>query len=296
MASRHINMDYIPKTVLENQQYYRRFVRALRVGIQTTYYRNDEDKDEILQIYDTYIHIYVHAIHHFLMQEISRRLTTVSNETMYQNRLTLIILFFILDFERGMKSIDMEYPQVDYPNKMVELFTEYLFEKGFRGMMHGTTPFECDFLEIVTKMGLSHLDSFDRLALLKKSSISILYIKIGDSGFVDKMESSKTKIQTPFKIQQQTLRIERKISPMDLLLKENHEYKTMLNMSMIELYQERIQMAQEREIFQMKLSQLHEENEQLKKENEQMKNERMMESLTSPRVIERFDMNLLNLF
>lgn len=276
IIERRMSSKYIAKSVTDNREHYRRFVRALRVGISSIYYRDNENVKEILKIYDQYIFIYVHSIHYFIMKELEKYVEITSG-TMYQNHLVLIILFFLIDFERGMKRMGLT-DSIEYPNEMVANFVKLLFEEGFKGDMNGLKEFDCNILQMIHILGVDRMDLFDRLRLLKIPRISILYQK-----FPQNIPSPVQEL-TPIPTDNEILRA------------ENQELKRVLQLALqdINIIQtQKLEILRDRETFRSTIVQMHTENESLKAKIAKLEQERILHTLTSPRALERFDLSLL---
>lgn len=276
---RRMSTRYIAKSVSENQCHYRRFVKALRVGITSIYYRDDENLDEILKIYDQYIFTYIHGIHFFIMQEMEKYIA-VTTGTMYQNNLVLIVLFFILDYERGMKRIGFTN-SIDYPNEMIATFVHILFKEGFKGDMNGIVDFDCNLLQIIHILGVDRIDLFNRLKLLKNPRISILYQK-----FPQHISYQPTPEVINIHIPTEN----------DVLRAENQELRRVLQLTLLDitsLQTQKLEILHDRETFRSTIFKLNEEIESLKGKISKMQEESLMDTLTSPRALDRFDMTLL---
>ncbi len=281
------SIQYKPKNLVENKEHYRRFVRALRVGISSIYYRENPNLKEILKVYDTFIHTYVHAIHHFLVREMNKY-TEMKSETMYQNHLALILLFFMIDYERGMKKIGVGmHDHIDFPDELVGHFVQHLFVMGFENDLHGITPFRCDLMSIVVKMSLQRMDTFDRLQLLGTPMISIFYHK------------HRVPIATPIQeIVAET------VHPEVVIRKENEELKGLMQIALLQiqtLQNQQLDFIRERELFRQTLVSMQKEKEILIKRVADLEEEKFLQSFTrSTRMkspsIEGFDPNILNLF
>lgn len=274
-----MNSKYIAKSVLDSREHYRRFVRALRVGITSIYYRDDKDQQEILKIYDQHIFTYVHGIHFFIMKELEKYVPITSG-TMYQNHLVLIILFFLIDYERGMKRIGLTDP-IDYPNEMVTNFVKLLFKEGFKEDLNGMMEFECNFLPMIHILGVDRIDLFDRLRLLKNPRISILYQKLPRN------------ISPPTIPKQETAQVP---TENDLLRAENQELRRVLQLALLDittLQTQKLEILRDRETFRSTILQMHKENESLKAKITKIEQERIIDTLTSPRALERFDLSIL---
>lgn len=277
---------YIPQSSSDNRIHYRRFVNALRVGITNVYYREDEKQREILKIYDDYIFRYVHAIHFFLIHELQRFTIKKGRDMMYQNHLTVIILFFMVDFEIGSRSIS----QIDFPNSIVGNFVHQLFLKGFQSDLHGISPFECNLMEIIQNMGLHEIYRFDRLRLLKNPRISILYQK-----FPSKPEIS-SEIQESESEKKPTVIVPRTSEEVQ---RENQELKMVVQGALLEIQRmqlEQITITRERDLLRQSVLELFEENAKLKKRISEMENQKIAESISSPQsLLDGWDMNILGL-
>jgi hypothetical protein len=271
---------FIAKSVSENREYYRRFVRALRVGITSIYYRENTNQQEILKIYDQHIFTYVHGIHFFIMQELEKYVQ-VTPGTMYQNHLVLIILFFLIDYERGMKRIGFTDP-IHYPNEMIAKFVKLLFNEGFKGDSNGITEFDCNLLKMIHHLGVDRMDLFDRLLLLKNPRISILYQKF------------------PRNIPSPPLSPVQEVAPIptenEMLRAENQELKRVLQLALLDIttiQTQKLEILRDRETFRSTILQMHSENETLKAKIAKLEQERIIDTLTSPRALERFDLSIL---
>lgn len=275
--------SYKPKNLIENKEHYRRFVRALRVGISSIYYREDPNLKEILKVYDTFIHTYVHAIHHFILREMNKY-TEMRSETMYQNHLALILLFFMIDYERGMKKVGVVNDHIDFPDELVGHFVQHLFVMGFENDSRGITPFRCDLMSIVVKMSLQRMDSFDRLRLLGNPVISIFY----------------NKHSVPVAVPVQEI-VAETVHPEVMIRKENEELKSLMQIALLQLQNQQLDFIRERELFRQTLASMQMEKEMLRKRVTELEEEKFLQSFTkSTRVkspsIEGFDPNILNLF
>ena len=329
-----MNSRYIAKSIVENKDHYRRFVRALRVGITSMYYRDDKDLNEILKIYDQHIFTYVHCIHFFIMQELDKYLA-VTTGTMYQNQLALIVLFFILDYERGMKRLGFTNT-IDYPDEMVGKYIHLLFEEGFKRDFNGITEFECNLLQIIHQLNVDRLDSFDRLTLLKNPRISILFKKfprnISPPLSYGHMDQASMEQISPVGMQAPSCELrslaltgvcipqyvgrapanfvgmhmqEMAIIPTenkrltiqnDLFRTENQELRRVLQLSLCDITSiqtQKLEILRDRETFRSTILQLHSENEYLKGKIAKMEQDRIMDTLTSPHILEKFDLSLL---
>ncbi len=281
-----MSSKYIVKSVLDNKEHYRRFVRALRVGISSIYYREDPNIKEILKIYDTYILTYIHAIHHFLRREMEKY-AEIRSETMYQNHLALILLFFIIDYERGMKKMGIVNDHIEFPDELVGHFVQHLFVMGFENNFQGITPFRCDLMSIIRKMSLQRIDDFDRYQLLGNPTISIYYHKYG--------------VPVAVPIQEKVAETEHSEI---VIRKENEELKSLMQIALLQiqtLQNQQMDFIREREFFRQTLSSVQIENEKLKKKVSDLEEEKFLHSFTrSPRIkspiIDGFDPNILNLF
>ena len=276
-----MSSKYIAKSISENKDHYRRFVRALRVGITSIYYRDDKDLNEILKIYDQHIFTYVHGIHFFIMQEMDKYVT-VTPGTMYQNQLVLIILFFLLDYERGMKRFGFTNT-IDYPDEMIGKFVHLLFEEGFKGDFNGITEFDCNLLQMIHILGVDRMDFFDRFQLLKNPHISILYQKF-PRNISPTLSHGPVQEMAPI------------VSENDILRAENQELRRVLQLSLSDittLQTQKLEILRDRETFRSTIFQIYTENESLKAKIAKMEQDRIMDTLTSPRVLEKFDLSLL---
>lgn len=280
MEVRSRSYHYIPKTIEDTRIHYRRFVNALRVGITNVYYRGNKDQNEIVRIFDGHIFMYVHSIHFFLIHELEHFVSSTGQDIMYQNHLALIILFFIVDFQKTMKS------KIEYPNQVVSNFVHQLFIQGFRDDLHGISPFQCNLMEIVEKMDLSC--SFISLRLLHNPRISILYQKFPVAVPSIPESPKKPTIIVP--------------STLEDFRMENAELKSVVKVALQEIQRlqtDQATISRDRDIFRVSFMQIFEENAKLKKKISEMENQQIAQTISSPQsspsLLEGWDINILGL-
>ncbi len=148
-----------------NTSVFRKSYIALRRGIQSIYYREDNERDTILKIYDNNAYYYMDYIYDIIIAKIKFICNDYSKNVMFNNMLILILLFFIVDYR-------------NLENKNIEKIDEFLNLIVNEGLKYnlGNGYFQLN-LNIVLQILNLDIHDFTNLLLLKNPSISIFYNK-----------------------------------------------------------------------------------------------------------------------
>ncbi len=159
------NMQNITR---HNKSVFNKSCMALRKGIENIYYRDSENKTQILEIYDTFIYVYMDKIYDIVIKHIRLNCSDFSKKIMYNNMINLIVLFFWLDYLK----IDTNESNI---LSKVDEFVGLLVNEGMK-FNKGNEYFILLIDGFLTIMDLNN-EYFPILKLLDNPKLSIFYDK-----------------------------------------------------------------------------------------------------------------------
>ncbi len=159
----------LEQKIKHNKSVFNRTCIALRRGIVSIYYRDHNNRDKILKIYDENIFKYIDYIYDIIMVRIRMISKDYSKKTMFNNILILIVLFFIIDLE----IIEKDSNSLSIQN--IEQFLDLIIYEGFKHN-EGNVNFRLDPVIIFNLMNFN-INSFSNFLLLQNPVISIFYNK-----------------------------------------------------------------------------------------------------------------------
>lgn len=148
-----------------NEHIFSRSYKALLNGIRHIYYREDESRDRITEVYRGNYYRHINLIHDMIINYITINIgEEFSKKTIYNNYIVLFILFFIIDVENN--GLD---------KKKIEDFAFILISEGFKHN-RGEGNIQINF-SVLFKMIELNYDSFTNFKLLGFPRFSVLYSK-----------------------------------------------------------------------------------------------------------------------
>jgi hypothetical protein len=153
-------MDIIEK----NRIRFRKSFNSLFRGIQQVYFRKSFFRDEILEIYGNHFYEHIEFIFEKLRDRLEQRIRDFSMNIMYNNILNVIVLFFILDYQKIYRN-----------EKGIDAFIDKIFDIGF-SFEEGKGYFHLDLKYVIETIGF-HYEQFENIKKLEIPILSILFSK-----------------------------------------------------------------------------------------------------------------------
>ncbi len=148
-----------------NEHIFSRSYKALLKGIRDVYYREDESRDRIIEVYRDNYYRHINLIHDMIINYITINIgEEFSKKTIYNNYIVLFILFFIVDVENN--GLD---------KKKIEDFAFILISEGFKHN-RGEGNIQINFSVLFRMIELNY-DSFTNFKLLGFPRFSVLFSK-----------------------------------------------------------------------------------------------------------------------
>ena len=169
-----------------NRLRFRKSFETLFRGIQQVYFRTSVYRDDIIEIYRRYFYEYIELIFEKIRDTMEKRMQDFTMNTMYNNILNLIVLFFILDYQK-----------ISNHERGIHAFIDKIFDIGF-SFDGGKGYFHLDLRYVVETIGFDYR-RFTNLHKLETPILSILYSKNTPFQYRDlKFDTSKDEpISTP---------------------------------------------------------------------------------------------------
>ncbi len=162
-----------------NRLRFRKSFETLFRGIQQVYFRTSVYRDDIIEIYRRYFYEYIELIFEKIRDTMEKRMQDFTMNTMYNNILNLIVLFFILDYQK-----------ISNQERGIHVFIDKIFDIGF-SFDEGKGYFHLDLKYVVETIGFNYRQ-FANLQKLETPILSILYSKNNPFQYRDlKFDTSK---------------------------------------------------------------------------------------------------------
>ncbi len=169
----------------KNRIRFRRSFETLLRGIQQVYFRNSSFRDEILEIYGNHFYEHIEFIFEKLRNRLEKHIQEYSLNTMYNNILNVIVLFFILDYQKMYRN-----------EKGIDAFIDKIFDIGFT-FENGSGYFHLDLKYVIESIGFRY-EQFENLQKLETPIVSILFSKNHSFQYRDlKFDSSMNEPSSP---------------------------------------------------------------------------------------------------